>query len=87
MNEFQVSSTNTKGVYRHTKSAKMYEVIGIALHTETNEKLVIYRPLYNSEHEFFVRPYAMFFETIELDGKSVPRFEKDYSATSRQGEG
>ena len=34
--------TIPKGTYRHTKSGKMYEVIGVALHTETNEQLVIY---------------------------------------------
>ncbi len=44
MNEFQMSSTNTKGVYRHAKSAKMYEVIGMALHAENEQNLVVYRP-------------------------------------------
>lgn len=80
-----MDTTSIKGVYRHTKSAKAYEVIGIALHTENEEKMVVYRPLYDSEHELFVRPYDMFFEIIELDGENVLRFEKDYNATSRQG--
>lgn len=65
-----------KGVYRHTKTGKMYEVIGAALHTETEELLVVYRPLYETSYELFARPVKMFFETVELDGKNVPRFEK-----------
>lgn len=65
-----------KGKYRHSKSGKLYEVIGLALETETEEFLVIYRPFYESEYELFARPVNMFMETVVLDGKSVPRFEK-----------
>ncbi len=65
-----------KGVYRHSKKGQLYEVIGCALETETNEQLVIYRPLYESEFELFARPYAMFMEQVELDGEMKPRFEK-----------
>lgn len=64
------------GKYRHTKSGKEYEVIGTALHTETEELLVIYRPLYKTDYELFARPVQMFTETIELNGKRMPRFEK-----------
>ncbi len=66
----------SKGTYKHSKSGKLYEVIGLALETETEELLVIYRPLYENEYELFARPASMFTETIVLDGKSVPRFEK-----------
>lgn len=66
----------SKGTYRHSKSGKLYEVIGLALETETEELLVIYRPLYENEYELFARPASMFTETIVLDGKSVPRFQK-----------
>ena len=66
----------SKGVYKHSKSGKLYEVIGLALETETEEILVIYRPLYENEYELFARPASMFTETVVLDGKSVPRFEK-----------
>lgn len=66
----------SKGIYRHSKSGKLYEVIGLALETEAEEFLVIYRPLYENEYELFARPANMFTETIVLDGKSVPRFEK-----------
>lgn len=65
-----------KGVYRHTKSGKQYEVIGVALHTETNEPLVIYRPMYECEYEFFARPYAMFFETVAINGIHHLRFQR-----------
>jgi len=66
----------SKGTYKHSKSGKLYEVIGLALETETEELLVIYRPLYENEYELFARPASMFTETVLLDGKSVPRFEK-----------
>ena len=65
------------GIYRHTKSGKRYEVIDVALHTETNEQLVVYRPLYDSQYKLFVRPYAMFVETVEIDGQMVPRFDRE----------
>lgn len=64
------------GTYRHNKKGQLYEVLGVALHTETNEPLVVYRPLYDSEYELFVRPYGMFIEKVELNGVVVPRFEK-----------
>ena len=65
-----------KGTYKHGKSGKLYEVIGLALETEAEELLVIYRPLYENEYKLFARPASMFTETVVLDGKSVPRFEK-----------
>ena len=66
----------SKGTYKHGKSGKLYEVIGLALETEAEELLVIYRPLYENEYELFARPASMFTETVVLDGKSVPRFQK-----------
>ena len=65
-----------KGTYKHGKSGKLYEVIGLALETEAEELLVIYRPLYENEYKLFARPASMFTETVVLDGKSVPRFQK-----------
>lgn len=64
------------GKYRHLKTGKLYEVQGMALQTETNEPLVIYKPLYSCEYALFARPYQMFTECIELNGIQVPRFEK-----------
>lgn len=73
MNKFP---TIPKGIYRHNKKGQLYEVIGVALQTETKEPLVIYRPLYSSEYEIFARPYDMFIELVEINGQTVPRFEK-----------
>jgi hypothetical protein len=61
------------GVYRHYKD-KLYEVIGVARHSETEEEVVVYRTLYG-DYSLWVRPLAMFTETIEWDGRTVPRFE------------
>lgn len=62
------------GRYRHYKG-KEYEVVGLARHSETLEVLVVYRPLYNASG-LWVRPYAMFIETVEVDGQTVPRFAR-----------
>lgn len=61
------------GRYRHYKGGE-YEVIGIARHSETGEALVVYRPLYN-DTGWWVRPHAMFFEEVDVDGVRRMRFE------------
>jgi hypothetical protein len=71
------------GVYEHHKSTpearKYYQVLGCAKHTETDEALVVYVPLYViPEHtglRLQVRPVAMFLEQIEKHGVRVPRFK------------
>jgi len=60
------------GRYRHYKGGE-YEVIGVGRHSETLEALVIYRPLYN-ESGLWLRPHAMFFGTLTVDGAEVQRF-------------
>ena len=62
------------GLYRHYKGGE-YEVIGTARHSETLEPMTVYRALYGA-HGLWVRPAAMFSETIEIDGVVRPRFEK-----------
>jgi len=62
------------GRYRHYKG-NYYEVIGTARHSETDEALVVYRPLYG-ERGLWVRPEAMFSETVVVDGTSLPRFQR-----------
>ena len=62
------------GRYRHYKGGE-YEVIGVARHSETNAPLVVYRPLYNASG-WWVRPHAMFFETVTIDGVARPRFTR-----------
>ena len=61
-----------KGIYQHFKG-NCYEVLDIARHSENQEEYVIYRALYG-ERGLWVRPLAMFNETIERDGKRVKRF-------------
>ena len=62
-----------QGIYRHYKGS-LYQVLHTAQHSETEEILVVYRCLYG-EYGVWVRPLAMFTETIEVDGKQVARFE------------
>ncbi|OGH91187.1 MAG: hypothetical protein A2534_04395 [Candidatus Magasanikbacteria bacterium RIFOXYD2_FULL_39_9] len=62
------------GKYRHYKQ-KEYEVIGVGKIEATLEDVVIYRPLYSSEHSMWVRPLSVFTENVEVDGKTMPRFE------------
>ena len=64
------------GLYKHYKG-KIYEVIGIARHSETLEELVVYKATYQPEGKnLWVRPLAMFNETVSVDGVEVKRFEK-----------
>ena len=62
------------GRYRHYKGFE-YEVIGVGRHSETLEPLVIYRPLYN-DSGLWLRPHAMFFGTLEVDGVVQRRFTR-----------
>ena len=62
------------GRYRHYKGGE-YEVVGVARHSETLEPLVVYRPLYNASG-LWVRPHAMFFEEVTVDGVRRLRFER-----------
>lgn len=61
------------GVYRHYKG-NLYEVIGMARHSETLEDMVIYKALYG-ERGVWVRPRSMWDNLIDMDGKTVKRFE------------
>ena len=62
----------TPGKYRHFKG-KEYQVIGIASHSETMEPMVVYRALYG-DRGLWVRPAAMWSETVDRDGYCGPRF-------------
>jgi len=63
------------GYYRHYKG-NLYLVIGIAQHSETDELLVVYVPLYkHTGYGMFVRPLSMFQENILHEGKTISRFE------------
>lgn len=64
-----------RGRYRHYKGNE-YEVIDVALHSETLEPMVIYRPLYETNVKLFARPYPMFIEQVEKEGTQIPRYQK-----------
>jgi len=60
------------GIYRHYKGNE-YQVIDTARHSETEELLVVYRPLYG-ERALWVRPFDMFVEEVDVNGQLQPRF-------------
>jgi len=61
-----------KGRYRHFKGTE-YEVLGVSTHSETGEKLVIYMSV-DGKETLWARPYDMFIDVIEHNGKTVNRF-------------
>ncbi len=61
------------GAYQHYKG-NLYQVIGIAKHSETLDPMVVYCAQ-TDEHNIWVRPYEMFKEIVEVDGEKVPRFK------------
>lgn len=73
----------TAGYYRHYKGG-LYEVLGIAQHSETLEPLVVYRPCYG-ERGLWVRPLEMFAGVVTHAGWPQPRFER-LEHDPRQGE-
>ena len=60
------------GRYRHFKGNE-YEVIALATHSETGERMVVYRALYG-DGGVWVRPESMWNENVERDGKLQKRF-------------
>ena len=65
------------GLYRHYKG-NLYALIDVVRHSETLELLALYRPM-SAAHAgagaLWVRPWAMFFETVLVDGVAQPRFQ------------
>ena len=61
------------GIYRHYKD-KLYLVVDVARHSETEEWLVVYRPLYG-DYFLTVRPYDMFVENVSVGEYNGPRFQ------------
>ena len=60
------------GLYRHFKG-KEYRVLYTATHSETLEPMVVYQALYG-QCGIWVRPAAMWNETVTREGKTLPRF-------------
>ena len=62
-------------IYRHFKG-NLYQITGIATHSETREKMVVYQALYG-DNLIWVRPYEIFFSKVTLqDGSEVKRFKE-----------
>jgi len=75
MNEKTQTPFVKNGIYRHYKG-KTYRLIDKVRHSESLEEMVLYETLYENQlGKLWVRPLKMFFETIEKDGKEIPRFE------------
>lgn len=66
------------GKYKHYKG-NFYQVLGVVIHSETLEELVLYKALYESKDfgkdALWVRPLKMFKEKIIVNGKKIPRFK------------
>ncbi|RZZ88029.1 DUF1653 domain-containing protein [Pseudoxanthomonas winnipegensis] len=74
MSDLPALPATPPGRYVHYKGGQ-YEVIGAVRHSETLEPLVLYRALYG-EGGLWVRPHAMFFSEVEIDGVRQPRFRR-----------
>lgn len=66
--------TTPLGLYRHYKGG-LYQVEGTVRHSESLEPMTLYRALYG-EQGLWVRPAAMFEETVHIDGRPQPRFQR-----------
>ena len=62
------------GLYRPYKG-NLYQVMDTVRHSETLEPMTLYRALYG-ERGLWVRPAAMFNETVVMDGVEQPRFAR-----------
>jgi len=62
------------GLYRHYKG-NQYRVLDTVRHSETLEPMTLYRALHG-EHGLWVRPAAMFLETVVIEGVPQPRFTR-----------
>jgi cupin 2 domain-containing protein len=74
----------TPGRYRHYKGNE-YTVIGPARHSETLQEMIVYRQDYG-EHGLWVRPKQMFLETVNVDGRDVPRYQPSGSSSEPMGQ-
>lgn len=67
-----MSASIKLGIYQHFKGGK-YQVLGVVKHSETLEEMVLYKHL--DDGALWVRPKTMFLETVEKQGRKLPRFK------------
>ena len=72
--EFNMNQIIVNRVYKHFKG-DYYLVVGIATHSETDEKMVVYRQLYGNG-DLYVRPYDMFISKV--DKNKYPNAKQEY---------
>ncbi|MCQ2349804.1 MAG: DUF1653 domain-containing protein [Paludibacteraceae bacterium] len=72
--EKTIKSEDIQGYYRHFKG-NYYYVLGVALHSESLEPMVVYQAL-SGERKMWVRPLAMFFEQVDKPEYHGPRFTR-----------
>jgi hypothetical protein len=78
MTDLEINESLEPGIYQHFKGGR-YQVLHTAQHSETGEIMVVYRALYG-ERGLWVRPLTMFLETVDCNGRIVPRFNKIVSS-------
>jgi len=66
------------GIYKHYKG-NLYQVLGMARHSESEEWLVVYQALY-AEKGFWLRPLSLWLEPVnsnEPNVETVQRFSQE----------
>lgn len=80
LSEIQTAQNSVKigEIYTHYKDrSKFYKVIGYTILEATDEVAVIYKPLYIGKEITFTRPFSVFIESVEWEGRMVKRFKKE----------